>query len=65
MALTVLALEPEAAALDVKILATDIDPHVVEQGRAGVYSEAALGDVPADLRERYFDAGRRRGASAR
>jgi chemotaxis protein methyltransferase CheR len=56
MALTVLGLEPNAGALDVRILASDIDPRVVEQGRAGVYSEAALGDVPAALRERYFAA---------
>ena len=54
MALTVLGLEPNAAALDIRILATDIDPRVVEEGRRGVYSAAALVDAPAALRSRYF-----------
>jgi chemotaxis protein methyltransferase CheR len=54
MALTVLSLDPNAAALDVKILATDIDPRVVAEGRRGVYVEAALADVPPILRKRYF-----------
>jgi chemotaxis protein methyltransferase CheR len=64
MALSVLELEPKAGALDVRILASDIDPRVVEQGRAGVYSEAALGEVPPVLRERYFTpvGGEARGA---
>ena len=54
MALTVLSAEPNAAALDVRILATDIDPRVVEEGRIGVYPAAALADAPAGLRKRYF-----------
>jgi chemotaxis protein methyltransferase CheR len=54
MALTVLSLDPNAAALDVKILATDIDPRVVAEGRRGAYVEAALADVPPVLRKRYF-----------
>jgi chemotaxis protein methyltransferase CheR len=54
MALTVLGLEPNAGALDVRILASDIDARVVEQGRAGVYSDVALSEVPALSRERYF-----------
>ena len=54
MALTVLSLEPNAAALDVRILASDIDPRVVEEGRRGIYPAAALGEVPVALRNRYF-----------
>jgi chemotaxis protein methyltransferase CheR len=54
MALTVLSLEPNAAALDVRILASDIDPRVVEEGRRGVYPAAALAEAPAALRKRYF-----------
>ena len=55
MALTVLSVLPEAADLDVRILATDIDPNMVAQGHAGVYSEEALEPAPATLWRRYFD----------
>jgi len=54
MAITVLAALPEAADLDVKILATDIDPNMVAEGRAGIYREDALTPVPLDLRRRWF-----------
>ena len=54
MALTVLSIDANAAAYDVKILATDIDPRVVADGRRGVYAEAALADVPPALRRRFF-----------
>ncbi len=55
IALTLLSLEPNAGSLDVKILATDIDPRVVAEAQRGVYSESALAEVPADLRRRYFE----------
>ena len=54
MAITVLAALPEAARLDVKILATDIDPNMVAEGRAGIYREEAVAPVPVDLRRRWF-----------
>jgi chemotaxis protein methyltransferase CheR len=54
IALSLLSLEPQLQRLDVKILATDIDPCVVAVGREGVYAQSALGDVPAALRNRYF-----------
>lgn len=54
IALCVLSLLPEAASLDVKVLATDIDPHMIEDGRRGTYSDGAIGDVPAEVRRRYF-----------
>ncbi len=54
-ALTILSLWPEAHRHDVRILATDIDPHMVAAGRAGVYSEAQLEPVPVDLRKRFFE----------
>jgi len=54
MALTVLGLEPNAASLDIRILASDIDPRVVEEGRRGVYPAAALAEAPVALRKRYF-----------
>jgi chemotaxis protein methyltransferase CheR len=52
--LCVLSLLPSAASLDIKILATDIDPHMIADGRRGTYSDTAVADVPAELRKRYF-----------
>lgn len=54
MALTVLDVLPEAAELDVRILATDIDPNMVAEGAAGIYSEELLSPVPASGR-RHFE----------
>ena len=54
LALTMLSLMPDAATLDVKILATDIDPAVLAEGRAGVYDDACIAAVPPDLRQRWF-----------
>jgi two-component system CheB/CheR fusion protein len=44
---------PEAARR-VKIYATDIDLEALEAGRAAVYPDKALQDVPEDYRQRYF-----------
>ncbi len=55
MGLTVLSVLPEAAELDVRILATDIDPNMVAEGAAGVYAEEALEQAPATLWRRHFD----------
>jgi chemotaxis protein methyltransferase CheR len=54
IALTVLSVLPDAASLDIRVLATDIDPHMIAEGRAGLYTESAIADVPADLRRNYF-----------
>jgi chemotaxis protein methyltransferase CheR len=54
IALTVLSVLPEAPRLDVRILATDIDPNVVETARKGVYSDEAASPVPKALRDRYM-----------
>jgi chemotaxis protein methyltransferase CheR len=54
IALTILNLMPDAAAHDIKVLATDIDPNMVAAGNRGVYSDAALRPVPAELRRRWF-----------
>ncbi|PQZ81079.1 MULTISPECIES: protein-glutamate O-methyltransferase CheR [unclassified Brevundimonas] len=53
MALTVLDVLPEAADLDVRILATDIDPNMVAEGAAGVYSDELLSPVPAAGRKHF------------
>ena len=54
IALTLLALMPEAAKSDIRILATDIDPNVLATGEAGIYDAALLDAVPAALRSRWF-----------
>ena len=54
IALTILELMPEAANYDVRILATDIDPNVVAEGRAGEYSSSVVDAVAPDLRKRWF-----------
>ena len=54
MALTVLEKLPEAADLDVRILATDIDPNMVADGHAGIYSEELLAPVPASGRRHFL-----------
>lgn len=54
MAMTVLSLMPDAADRDIRILATDIDPNVVEEGRAGLYDRAALEGVPPTEFKRFL-----------
>jgi chemotaxis protein methyltransferase CheR len=54
IALAVLSVFPEAASLDVRVLATDIDPNVLQKGEAGIYSEAAVAAIPLDVRRRWF-----------
>lgn len=54
IALSILAVDPQAPRYDVKVLATDIDQRVVAEARAGVYRASALTDVPADQRQRHF-----------
>lgn len=53
MALTVLALAPDAAKYDIKILATDIDPNMIACGEAGVYEASLMADIPEASR-RWF-----------
>jgi chemotaxis protein methyltransferase CheR len=69
IALTLLEQDPRAADLDIKVLATDIDPRMVARGRDGLYPEAALAeDVPATAMQRFFvkeGGGRRAGAELR
>ncbi|MGE0742198.1 MAG: protein-glutamate O-methyltransferase CheR [Hyphomonadaceae bacterium] len=64
MAMTVLSVIPEAPRLDVRILATDIDPNVVRTGRAGIYEDDHVAPVPKDLRDRYLKRDRASGAWA-
>ena len=50
LALTLLGAIPDASKLDIRILATDIDPVVVATAREGVYGEEAVGPIPLDAR---------------
>lgn len=54
IALTVLDVLPDAVKLDVKILATDIDPNVVAKAKEGIYSNEEVQPVPANLREKWM-----------
>jgi len=53
IAMTILSLMPEAADRDVRILATDIDPNMVAEGRSGTYAPSLLAGIPDDYRKRW------------
>ena len=55
IALTLLALMPDARAFDVRILATDINPHVLETARRAVYPAEEVAAVPAELRRSWLE----------
>lgn len=54
IALTILGLDPHASGRDIKILASDIDPEMLRRGSAGVYPVHQMGDVPQELRRKWF-----------
>ena len=56
IALTVLSMMPDAAAHDVRILATDINDEKLEIGRRGTYRAADIEHLPQDLRRKWFRA---------
>ncbi|MCB1356342.1 MAG: protein-glutamate O-methyltransferase [Maritimibacter sp.] len=41
---------------DVRVLATDIDPNVIQHARAGIYPQTMLSGLPDGYRNRFFDA---------
>lgn len=53
IAMTILSVIPEAAKLDVRVLATDIDPEIVAVARTGEYAANAVAPIPASLKDRY------------
>jgi chemotaxis protein methyltransferase CheR len=53
IAMTILSLMPDAASRDVKILATDIDPNMVAEGRGGAYATPLLEGIPDNYRKRW------------
>jgi chemotaxis protein methyltransferase CheR len=54
MAMTLLEAMPDAAKHDVRILATDIDPVVVDRARAGRYGSEDVEPISAGLKDRYL-----------
>lgn len=57
-AMTLLERCPDIARFDLRILATDIDPKVVQFAQDGVYPERLMDGVPEALRKRHFSARR-------
>ena len=56
IAITLLQVMPDAGRHDIRILATDIDPRMIEAGRQGLYARIEEADLPAELRRTYFQA---------
>lgn len=54
MAMTLLDAFPDAARHDIRILATDIDPLVVEHARRGVYNDGDVEPIAAGLRSKFM-----------
>lgn len=54
IALTILDMAPEAAGYDIRILATDIDPEMLRRGNTGIYPVRQMGDIPLEMRRRWF-----------
>jgi chemotaxis protein methyltransferase CheR len=55
LALTVLSLLPEAPRHDIRILATDVDPQVIDRARAGLYPTADGTSIPEDMRSQFTE----------
>lgn len=55
IAMTLLDVAPDSQTLDVKILATDIDPNVIFTAKHGYYEEMSLGDICEPFQEKYTE----------
>jgi chemotaxis protein methyltransferase CheR len=58
IALTILSLLRDAARLDVKVLATDINKDVLEVGQGGEYGESAVAPISPQQRDEWFTVSR-------
>ncbi|MAQ39329.1 MAG: chemotaxis protein [Thioclava sp.] len=54
IAMTIAECAPDFAKLDLRILASDIDPLMIAAGSKGFYPAAAVAAVPETLRKKYF-----------
>ena len=64
IALSILSLMPDARSFDVRILATDINPHVLQTARRGVYSAEEASERAARAAPRLDGARRAAARSA-
>ena len=55
IALSILSLLPDARSYDVRILASDINPQVLETARRGIYPAEELASVPQELRQSWME----------
>ena len=56
IALSILSVLPDARAYDARILATDINPLVLETGRKATYPAEEAASLPADLRRSWMES---------
>ena len=61
IALTILELMPEASNYDIRILASDVDPDVIEQARSAHDSSSAVESVPPGARAKWVRGDARNG----
>jgi chemotaxis protein methyltransferase CheR len=52
-----LVLAAAEAGVEIHVVATDVDPALLERARRARYRESSLRDLPADVRARAFDGG--------
>ena len=64
IAATVLDQVPDAAKMDLRILATDIDPAIIDEARRGTYDERLIGDKPPPQLGRILRRGPQAGTYA-
>ena len=55
IALSILSLMPDARSFDIRILATDINPHVLQTAQRAIYTAEEASSVPADLRRAWTE----------
>ncbi len=55
IAMCLLSLVQDTAGLDIRILATDIDPNILQRARLGIYNEQQMKGLPLELRKKYFN----------
>ena len=56
IAMVLAELEPDFEKLDIRILATDIDPSVISEARNGLYELGSIESIPEPYRNKYFEA---------
>ncbi len=54
IAMTLLDLAPDAANLDIRILATDIDPNVIATAQQGYYDIRSISDIDHSLQQKFL-----------